>query len=383
MGEQRAGQYDVAGTGFVRARAGVPAVPPGDAEEPLRLIDWELAFKGIRAITPAGPAIGREQAQEVVDALRTASSRAYEPVARTSGLHTPDGPETALVVDRPTWSRINLDSFAALIDPVVDGAARHGGRPMPGALARRLAGTATAGELTVLMSFLSTKILGQYDLAYDPAGHPRLLLVAPNIVQAERELGLDPQDFRLWVCLHEETHRVQFTAVPWLRGHLIERTRRIATDLMPRSDQILNRLNLVAKNAGAALRPGGAGLAELFLDEAQRAEVARIGAVMALLEGHADVVMDEVGPQVVPTVEVIRRRFESRRHEVTGLAAVVRRVLGLEAKMAQYRDGAAFVREVTSVVGLDGFNAVWHSPRTLPDAQEIRDPAAWIARVHG
>ncbi|WP_116112441.1 zinc-dependent metalloprotease [Austwickia chelonae] len=382
MGEQRAGQYGSGGPGNAQSPDDSTGHPE-PAAEPLRLINWELALKGIRRITPAGPVIDRAQADEVVADLHSASQRAYDPVARTSGLHAPTGPETALVVDRPTWARINIDSFAALIDPVVDAAVRSAGRPEPGLLARHLAGATTAGELTVLMSFLATKILGQYDLAYSSTNAPRLLLVAPNIVQVERELDLDPHDFRLWVCLHEETHRVQFTAVPWLREHMIGQTRRIAADLMPRSDQVLHRLTLVAKNAGAALRPGGAGLAELFLDEGQRADIARLSAVMALLEGHADVVMDEVGPHVVPTVDLIRRRFESRRHEVTGLAALFRRALGLEAKMAQYRDGAAFVREVTAAVGLDGFNAVWDSPQTLPDAQEIQDPAAWIARVHG
>jgi putative hydrolase len=104
---------------------------------------------------------------------------------------------------------------------------------------------------------------------------------------------------------------------------------------------------------------------------------------MALLEGHADVVMDDVGPAVVPTVEYIRARFQQRREDVTGLDKILRRLLGLEAKMRQYRDGAVFVRAVTAQVGTDGFNAVWTSPETLPLPHEIEDPPAWVKRVHG
>ena len=115
----------------------------------------------------------------------------------------------------------------------------------------------------------------------------------------------------------------------------------------------------------------------------QRAEMARLTAVMSLLEGHADVVMDDVGPKVVPSVETIRARFEERRKGLGGPDRLLRRLLGLEAKMRQYHDGARFVRAVTDRVGVDGFNAVWTSPDTLPLPAEIQDPSAWVTRVHG
>ncbi|MCA0435936.1 MAG: zinc-dependent metalloprotease [Austwickia sp.] len=368
----------------IERAAGSDVVPPDPPDAPpVRMVDWSLAARGVKAVTPPGPKIGADEAHAVVAELREASQRAYQPVADTSGLHTATGPEPALVVDRPTWAQINITSFAALLDPIVAKLAHRPGKPLPGPIAQRIGGAATGGEVAALLAFMSTKVLGQYDLAYAPGTAPRLLLVAPNVVQVERELDLVPADFRLWVCLHEETHRVQFTAVPWLREHMLGRTRRVATDLVPDADQLLDRLKLAARNAPEVLRPGGTGLPELFLDADQRAELASIGAVMALLEGHADVVMDEVGPQVVPSVAAIRARFDKRRQGISGLDILIRRLLGLEAKMAQYRDGAAFVRAVTARVGRDDFNAVWTSPQTLPSAAEIQEPDRWIARVHG
>ena len=196
-------------------------------------------------------------------------------------------------------------------------------------------------------------------------------------------MGVDPHDFRLWVCIHEETHRVQFTAVPWLRQHLIERARELSLDLMPDPDQLGARLETLAQNLPQAFRAGGTGLTELMTTPEQRDKIAALTAVMSLLEGHADVVMDDVGPQVVPTVEQIRVKFQRRREGAGSIDRLLRRLLGLEAKMRQYRDGATFVRAVTDRVGIDGFNAVWTSPETLPKPAEIEDPQAWVTRVHG
>jgi len=248
-------------------------------------------------------------------------------------------------------------------------------------LVQGVGGKVTGTEVGALLAFFASKILGQYDLA--PDGTPRLLLLAPNVLHTERELGVDPADFRLWVCLHEETHRVQFTAVPWLRQHLIDTARALSLDLAPDPAQLGDKLQQLAQNLPYALRSGGNGLADVFATPEQRAQIARVTAVMSLLEGHADVVMDDVGPAVVPSVGHIRAKFQQRRQDVGGIDKVLRRLLGLEAKMRQYRDGAVFVRAVMDKVGADGFNAVWTSPQTLPLPEEIQSPAAWVERVHG
>jgi coenzyme F420 biosynthesis associated uncharacterized protein len=199
---------------------------------------------------------------------------------------------------------------------------------------------------------------------------------------AERELEVDEHDFRLWVCLHEETHRVQFTAVPWLRDHVVDSARRLGSRLVPEGDAVGEQLQTVINGLPGVLR-GEVDITQLLATPEQREQIAAITAVMSLLEGHADVVMDEVGPEVIPSVALIRERFDQRRKGAGAVDVLLRRLLGMEAKMRQYRDGAAFVRAVTDKVGIEGFNRIWTSPETLPRATEIPDPGAWVRRVHG
>ena len=237
-----------------------------------------------------------------------------------------------------------------------------------------------------MLGFLGTKVLGQFDPFYGlpdegPDGGAatdtgRLLLVAPNIVHVERELGVDPTDFRLWVCLHEETHRVQFTAVPWMRDHLYSEMLALTGTVEP-----TGMMDDVVRRVSEAVRGGGGSLLDVMGTPEQKEILDRITGVMSLLEGHADVVMDGVGPTVIPSVERIRGRFNERRKGVGTLDRILRRLLGLDAKMAQYRDGAAFVRHVVDKVGMDDFNAVWAEPAHLPSKSEIGDPDAWITRV--
>jgi coenzyme F420 biosynthesis associated uncharacterized protein len=242
-----------------------------------------------------------------------------------------------------------------------------------------------------LLGFMSSKVLGQFDPFYSgpglDGGAPaagRLLLVAPNIVHVENELEVDPTDFRLWVCLHEETHRVQFTAVPWMREHIRGEIERLvgAVDLDP--SKVAGMLGEALKRAGDVVRgDDDVSLMDVFSTPEQRVVMDRLTGVMSLLEGHADVVMDGVGPKVIPSVDVIRRKFNQRRKGAGYLDRLLRRLLGIDAKMAQYRDGAAFVRAAVDAVGMDGFNAVWAGPENLPTRAEIGDPAAWVRRVHG
>ena len=227
-----------------------------------------------------------------------------------------------------------------------------------------------------LLGFLAGKVLGQFDPFFDPSG--RLLLVAPNIVHVERELDVDPTDFRLWVCLHEETHRVQFTAVPWMRGHLFSEIEAISETLEPSSflEGGLDRITDAIKSS----RNGGS-IVDMFSSPGQREILDRVTGMMSLLEGHADVVMDDVGPQVIGSVKEIRAKFTKRRQGIGTLDRILRRLLGLEAKMAQYRDGARFVRAVVDKVGMDEFNAVWAEPANLPSKAELSDHDGWIRRV--
>lgn len=344
-----------------------------------RLVDWDLAAATARRLARPGPVVDAREAADVVAELRECAVRARPHVESITRLRAPDDDPVVLVVDRPRWVEANLRTLRAMLLPVVTKMASK--RPVqPNAVLAAVGGKVTGAEAGGLLAFLSSKVLGQYDIA--PGGTPRLLLVAPNLVQVEREMGVDPHDFRLWVCLHEETHRVQFTAVPWLRQHLIDEATSLAGDLAPDPTSLVSTLEDAARRLPGVLRGEGGSLVELFATPAQRERLRGVVAVMSLLEGHADVVMDEVGPEVVPSVATIRARFNARRAGVDPFDRLLRRLLGLEDKMRQYRDGARFVRGVVAEVGTDGFNVVWTSPETLPVPDEIADPRAWIRRVH-
>ncbi len=344
-----------------------------------RLVDWDVAAATARRLSRPGPAVSADEASDVVGELRDSAIRARPHVAAITDLHALDDEPVVLVVDRPRWVEANLATLRSMLLPVVTKMAAR----RPGATNSVLAavgGKVTGAEAGGLLAFLSSKVLGQYDIA--PGGTPRLLLVAPNLVQVEREMGVDPHDFRLWVCLHEETHRVQFTAVPWLREHLIGQATSLAEDLAPDPASLVSSLEDAARRLPEVLRGEGGSLIDLFATPAQRERLRSMAAVMSLLEGHADVVMDEVGPEVVPSVATIRARFTARRAGVDPFDRMIRRLLGLEDKMRQYRDGARFVRGVVQDVGMAGFNQVWASPATLPTPEEIADPRAWVRRVH-
>jgi coenzyme F420 biosynthesis associated uncharacterized protein len=257
---------------------------------------------------------------------------------------------------------------------------------MPAPL-RAVGARVTGLEAGAGLAFLAGKVLGQYELF--PPGGPdgerpgRLLLVAPNIVQVERELGVDPADFRLWVCVHEETHRVQFGAVPWLRGHIVDQVGALVSGAEHGMAGAKDRGREIFAALASALRgQPGPSLAEAVQSPEQKAVLAEVTAVMSLLEGHAEVVMDGVGPGVIGSVEQIRQRFQRRREEPGRVDAAMRRLLGLDAKLRQYRDGACFVRAVVDQVGMAGFNRVWESADTLPTSSELADPSAWVARMH-
>ena len=367
-----------------------PVADRGDAQPPTRAsdpagassaayVDYDFAKWTGRTVVKPGPQVTKDEADAIVADLRAAAAEAREPVATTSRLHAPDDAPPPLIVDRVGWISANVDSFKAMLDPVVDKlVATRKGADSPAVQA--IGSKVTGAEMGGLLAYLSSKILGQYDLA--PGGTPRLLLVAPNVVEVERKLGVSPRDFRRWVAMHEETHRVQFTAVPWLRDHLIARSQSLAVDLAPTAEEVGQRLDQLARNLPGVIS-SGEGLGQLFATPEQKARIAELTAVMSLLEGHSDVVMDDVGPSVIPTVDDIRRKFNARRSGAVGIDRLLRKLLGIEAKMRQYRDGAVFVRAVTDELGREGFNAVWSSPDTLPKATEILDPGAWVRRVHG
>ncbi|MDO5533069.1 MAG: zinc-dependent metalloprotease [Propionibacteriaceae bacterium] len=328
----------------------------------LPFIDAEVAAAVGGRLVPPGPLLSPGEVADVVDGLRAAAAASVAPVARVTGLDA-DAGGPMLVVDRPTWIRANADMALTMLAE-----ATGGPYPAPERLRDKVAARANGAQLGMALAAFGARILGQY-LPF--LAEPRLVLVAPNVAKIERAMGVDPDDFRLWVCLHEQTHRLQFARAPWLRGHLLAAVGELIDGDAPAPE---------AGAAGGRRRPRS--IVDVVTSPGQQEVFERVSAVMSLLEGYADDMMDRVGPDVVPTVATIRRRFDARRNR-GGWTKVLNNALGMDLKLAQYRDGAAFCREVIARVGVTGLNAVYDRPENLPSPGEIEAPARWIHRVHG
>lgn len=344
------------------------------------LIDWDVAARTAGRVSPASPSVSRREADDVVGQLYRATARAADHVAELTQLHEPPVTAVTRVVDRPAWIAANAGGMRAIMTPVVDRLVES--NPV-GQVVERVGGRITGVQLGVLLGFLSGKVLGQFEFFDRPGG--QLLLVAPNMVAVERQLRVDPNDFRLWVCLHEVTHRVQFTAVPWLRQHMLDEIDALTSTIESDPADLRRRLSGAMGELVKVVRgqDDGAGLLALLASPEQRAVIDRVSAFMSLVEGHAEYVMNAVSPGVIPSQELIEHRFAARRRKGGNpLDRLLRRLLGMEAKTRQYVDGSAFVRNVVDRVGVEDFNAIWTSRETLPTRAEIADPQRWIDRVH-
>ena len=338
-----------------------------------RTVDWRFAGTvGARLARSATPASDYTRRQ-AVDDLTEAALAAEAPVREVTHLFTGDPAPPARIVDRQQWIRAAADSMRVMT----------GGTDSP---SNPVTGRITGAQTGAVLAFISSGILGQYDpFAADSAGQGALLLVYPNVISVERQLKISPKDFRLWVCLHEVTHRVQFTANPWLSQHM---SRALAVLTSERDDdigQVVGRLAEFVRDRRADTDPqhaGVLGLMRAVQSESQREALDQLLVLGTLLEGHADYVMDAVGPAVVPSVHLIRRRFDDRRtRKQPPLQRLLRALLGVDAKLSQYTRGRAFVDHVVSRVGMDRFNVVWSGPGALPLPSEIEDPQRWIDRV--
>src|ERR1700710_143581 len=327
-------------------------------------VDWELARRTAERLVAAGPPVSRDEATERVGRLRSDAAVAEGHVRHVTGLGHGLPLLPADVVDRPAWAAAAVLGMAALTAdaqlPAVSRAAR--------AVTARTAGLQGGG----IVAYLGGRVLGQYDPFGGLAGDGRLLLVAPNVHAAQQALDVPAADFGLWVCLHEATHRLQFTAVPWLRTYFADEVSQLLSltgDTRPSLDRLPELFRTLKESKGDSLA-----VIELLQGPEQRAVLDKLLSLTTLLEGHADHVMDAVGPDVVPSVETIRARFTLPRRGGGLTDRVLRALLGVEAKVRQYAVGSAFTKHVVLAVGMDGFNRVWESPETLPSRSELADP---------
>ena len=339
-----------------------------------RAVDWNFAAGVGEKLARPGPDATDYTRRQVIEQLTEASRSAEIPVREVTGLIEGGEIPEARIVDRPQWIRAATQSMRVM----TGGHDTDEQRP-------RITGRITGAQTGAVLAFVSSGILGQYD-PFGPGGG-ELLLVYPNVIAVERQLRVEPYDFRLWVCLHEVTHRVQFRANPWLAGHMSSALAVLTEESGEDVAQVISRLAEFARSRsnGAAQEPNSGGMIGLLRavqSEPQREALDRLLVLGTLLEGHADHVMDAVGPAVVPSVSTIRRRFDERRQrKQPPLQRVVRALLGFDAKLSQYTRGKAFVDEVVSTVGMKRFNAVWSGAETLPLPKEIDEPRRWIDRV--
>ncbi len=318
-------------------------------------------------------------------AWRDAMAIVVPRLAEALGTPLPGVLERAIVVDRADWVRANVQTFRSLVSriegPLLEQVIRPGGGVTASAMviANRWV---TSRQLGFLLGFMGSRVLGQYDIALlaAEAEDGRLLFVEENIRATARSLGVPIGPFRTWIALHETTHAFEFEGHPWLRPYLAERLERQLT-LFSGSTDSLGRDALHALARTLRGEAGGEHWMERLMTDEQRTLFRETQAVMSLLEGFSDYVMDEVGQGLVPGIERISARFHERRAQRTGFERAVLRLTGMDLKLEQYRRGELFVRAVAEARGRAALDRIWASPATLPTAVEIQAPDAWIARV--
>lgn len=351
-------------------------------------VSWGAAERVATWVASRQPLMGPSNGVVIDDATQAqleadfsaATARSEGLVVAATGLRPLTGSADARVVDRAGWVRANLSSFRRLLEPVLEQLDTEG---LPGPLAGAARG-ATGVQLGVVLGWMATRVLGQYDLLLaegDDAGGV-VSYVGPNVVALERRHGFPPAQFRLWIALHEVTHRCQFTGVPWLRPHFLSLVDQAMAGMTPDPKRFAEAL----RRAAAAVRAGrnpleDAGMLGLVAPPEQLEVIGRIQAMMSLLEGHGDVTMDRAGAADVPDAPWFSRVLRERRRRASLPARLLQQLVGIDAKLRQYEQGERFIRAVEAAGGPELLARVWEGPEMLPTMEEIRHPEHWVERV--
>jgi coenzyme F420 biosynthesis associated uncharacterized protein len=305
-------------------------------------------------------------------------------VERETGLVSAAGPARARVTDRAGWVHANVASFQRLLRPITEKLTAAMDRPTAIGMAgvgRNLAGT----QVGLLLGWMSTRVLGQYDQLLIEEENPEeqdiVYYVGPNILALEKRFAFPPREFRLWLALHEVTHRMQFTGIPWMRPYFLSLIESTLAGVDPSPRHFLDAL----RRATDAVRRGEnpldeGGLLTLLAGPEQYEAIQQIGGLMSLLEGHGDITMDRAGADRIPSAERFSRVLRQRR-EQRGPMKIITTLVGLDAKMRQYEQGEQFIETVESEAGAELLANVWRGPEWLPDLGEIREPNRWIERI--
>ncbi|HVB05255.1 MAG TPA: zinc-dependent metalloprotease [Acidimicrobiales bacterium] len=347
-------------------------------------VSWEVARRVARQALRFAPPLDPSVRAELEADFAELTPRAEELVAELTGLHSADGAARGRVTDRVGWVDANVSSFRRLLRPLGERLASSEG-PLQRALGP--GGRAAAGtEVGLILAWISSRVLGQYDLLpVDTEDDGDIVYyVGPNIVALERRHAFPPKEFRLWIALHEVTHRLQFTGVPWMRDYFLSLVERGTSMTAPDAKALLESL----RRAATQLRDGRNPLAEggvvgLLASSDQLATLHEVQALMSLLEGHGDIVMSRAGKELVPGAERFARVLSERRSSAKGVAKFLQQAMGIEAKLRQYAEGERFVEAVIEHGGDALLAQVWQGPELLPTLEEVRDPESWVRRVEG
>lgn len=358
-----------------------------------RLIEPGVAAAIARRVAGTPPAGTSELLDDLERALARAVPRSEELVGAASGIPMPP-PVRWAVVDRGTWAEANIAGMSTLLEPLASRITdRLAKAPLPVRLAQR---GIVSVEVGVLLGYVSRRVLGQYDLlvAETPADGPRrgrrsavapgttLYFVGPNMVETARRHDFVLDEFSLWVALHEVTHRFQFAGVPWLRQRFFGLVEEYTSSLDVDARGLAARLAAAAREVRSrSLPPDQRHPMFLLATPQQRATLERLQALMTVVEGHGNFVMDLVGARVIPSFQKMRKTFERRRQQPGPVQRAFNHLIGLEMKLRQYEVGQRFCEEVFRQGGGAAVARLWSSPEELPTLAELREPESWLRRV--
>jgi coenzyme F420 biosynthesis associated uncharacterized protein len=298
----------------------------------------------------------------------------------------PDTVERTFAFDRVDWIHANLDSFKMMLAPIEAlNPATGGSRSIAAQLWGGMNRTVISAELGLLLGYLARRVLGQYDLALlgrEPVSSGKLYYVEPNIRMVEQSLGIPKDEFRMWLALHETTHAFEFEAHPWVKLYFNDLLESYFEFLKQDAEHLKNGLRGIKVFVDRARSGDGAqSWIEAVMTAEQRALFAKMQAVMCIVEGYSNHVMNAVGERLLPSYEAIAQKFERRQKQRTYAEQLFARLTGLDVKMEQYRLGQAFIDAVVESHGHDVAKRVWDGPENIPTMDELKQPEAWVERV--
>jgi coenzyme F420 biosynthesis associated uncharacterized protein len=344
-------------------------------------VDWALAESVAVRVSGREPFAESYYYDSLEPDFTELTAQAEELVALTTGLRSLSGPARARLTDRAGWIAANVASFQRLLRPLIDKFGERMTNRRLAPLAQKFAGA----ELGVMLGWMSTRVLGQYDLLIieeeSPHDQDIVYYVGPNVLALEKLYAFPPREFRLWLALHEVTHRAQFTGVPWMRPHFLGLVEQMLNAVDPDPKRFLEAIGRATDAFRSGRNPlADGGVMALVASDDQRAVLDQVSGLMSLLEGHGDVTMDRAGEGLIPSAERFGRVLRQRRQSAQGLARLLQQIIGLEAKLAQYEQGERFI-ETVEASDPRVLDMAWERPENLPSIDEIRDPSAWLARV--